>query len=75
MKTKSERKNEIKKLERKALKLFKSGTRGPEVNKMLDKVIALEDAYEKDFGINPGNYFPKARKKREKKSYEPDLWE
>jgi hypothetical protein len=75
MKTKTERKDEIKKLERKALRLFKTGKRGPEVNDMLNEVIRLEDEYEKEFGVNPGNYFPKARKKREKKSYEPDLWE
>ena len=75
MKTKTERKDEIKKLERKALRLFNSGSRGKDVNEMLDEVIRLEDLYEKDFGINPGNYIPKPRKKRVKKSYEPDLWE
>lgn len=75
MKTKSERKNEIKKLERKALKLFNSGSRGKDVNKLLDKVIKLEDKYEKDFGINPGNYFPKPRKSKTKKVYQSDTWE
>lgn len=71
----TEFKNHIKNLEREALRLFRSGKRGKEVNEMLNEVIRLEDEYEKEFGINPGNYFPKKRKKREKKSYEPDLWE
>lgn len=84
MKTKTERKEEIKILERKALKLLKDSsdpmrkTRNPhglKINKMLDRVIKLEDKYEKDFGINPGNYFPKKRSKRTKKSYEADIWE
>lgn len=73
--TRTEMKSYIKKLERKALKLFKSGTRGKDVNDMLNKVIKLEDEFEKLYGYNPGNYIPKPRKKREKKSYEPDLWE
>lgn len=73
--TKTEMKSYIKSLERKALKLFKSGKRGPEVNKMLDKVIALEDEFEKLYGHNPGNYFPRKRSKKAKKSYTPDLWE
>jgi len=75
MKTKTERKDEIKKLERKALRLFESGHHGKDINKMLDEVIRLEDEYEKDFGINPGNYIPRPKKRRAKKSYEPDLWE
>jgi hypothetical protein len=84
MKTKTERKEEIKNLERKALKLLKDSsdpmrkTRNPnglKINKMLDRVIKLENKYEKDFGINPGNYFPKPRKSRAKKTYEADVWE
>lgn len=74
-KTKQERKIEIHKLEKKAIKLFKltnSKEENERINKMLEKVIRLEDKYEKEFGINPSiqkyGKQPKKRKGRKKQT-------
>ena len=84
MKTKTERLNDIKKLERKALKLLKDSSNpknktrninGLEINKMLEAVIILENEFEKDFGKNPGKYEPKSKKKKYNTVKVPDVWE
>lgn len=56
---KQEQLDRIKKLERKALRMFKEkGPKydGAQVNKWLEQVIKWEDLYEKRYGRNPGKY-------------------
>jgi hypothetical protein len=55
--TKTEQRERIKKLESRALRLFKNGGDGKDVNRMLEQVIKWEDLYYKRYGINPSKQY------------------
>jgi hypothetical protein len=55
--TKTEQRERIKKLEARALRLFKNGGDGKDVNRMLEQVIKWEDLYYKRYGINPSKQY------------------
>jgi hypothetical protein len=55
--TKTEQRERIKKLESRALRLFKNGGDGKDVNRMLEQVIKYEDLYYKRYGINPSKQY------------------
>lgn len=50
--SKTEQRERIKKLQSRALRLFKNGGDGRDVNKMLEQVIKWEDLYYNRFGIH-----------------------
>lgn len=51
--SKSDELKKIKKLEAKAIKMFRNGEDGKKVNKLLEQVIQLENEYKKKHGRNP----------------------
>ena len=74
-----EMRDKIYSLERKALALDKKGGHGPKVNKLLERVIKMEDQYYKKFGKHPSKQYGAVidgrkpiKRKREKQSL---VWE